>query len=109
MSQVVIYCPPTGTTITGECGTTEIFTWSEPSVSYVQFFVPSLNKRIIEFYFDYVSNLGASLKVDLLYYRDNTYITAQTWNLGNLTSSQSLYHYLDFGTTTGVNNYILYR
>jgi hypothetical protein len=49
MSEVTIYCPPDGTTITGECYTNEVTTWNGSSVNYVQFFVNALDKTLIKF------------------------------------------------------------
>jgi hypothetical protein len=106
MDEVIIYCPPTGTTITGECSTTESLIWQEESVNYIQFFVPFVNDQLIKFDLTNIANNGSNVELDLIYYVNGVYGSVKNVDLGVITSPISLYHFLDFGTTPGVYNYI---
>jgi surface protein len=106
MDEVIIYCPPTGTTITGECSTTESLIWQEESVNYIQFFVPFVNDQLIKFDLTNITNNGSNVELDLIYYVNGVYGSVKNVDLGVITSPISLYHFLDFGTTPGVYNYI---
>jgi hypothetical protein len=106
MNEVTVYCPPVGTDLTNECGSVQEFKWTGTSTTYIQFLVVDVNKEFILIPLDYISNNGSSVNISIIYYRDNVQVTGQTWNLGNITSSRDLIHFLDFGENPGQNNYI---
>jgi len=108
MSNVIVYCPdidgppPTGS----ECGVSKNITWSNPGTVYKTFYVKNINLAMISFNFVPLSNNGSTINVSLVYPRNGTIVTAQTFNLGSLSSTTKKYHYLNFGNTAQQDGYI---
>jgi hypothetical protein len=106
MNEVTIYCPPSGTPIENNCSDTQNLSWTQDEVSYIQYFVSTVNQQLVEINISGITNSTTDVLLDIVYYRDNIYGSYQTWDLGVITTGVNLYHYLDFGNSVSVNNYI---
>lgn len=111
MIDVYLECPnPTASgPVASECGQTKSVSWSTPGQVTSYFYWEGVNKNLISFDFTGITNNGSSVEVDIVYPRNGVTITAQTLNLGVISSNTKKYHFLDFGITQQTNGLIFLK
>ena len=97
-----VECPPEGPPPPDntECQTSKSTSWSSPGLQSQTFFVENVNQNILGFTFSAITNNGSSISVDVVYNRSGVIITAETFNLGVITTDVTEYHFLDFGSNS---------
>ena len=97
-----VECPPEGPPPPNntECQTSKSISWSSPGLQSQTFFVENVNQNILSFTFSGITNNGSNISVDIVYNRSGVIITAETFNLGVITTNVTEFHFLDFGSNS---------